>query len=159
MGGAMLGCVGFVQAAKNTKGKTKGRMMFLHKSCGLLAAGLMVPRLAVRAIAKMPPAIGHAQWEKAIADLSHRMMYAFIVIMPMTGVAMGYFGGKGLPFFYTTLPGATEKNGTIAKYAFEVHHYAGQAMEYLLVAHLGGVAFHMMKGQHILARIIPGLAK
>ena len=45
MGGAVLGCVAFVLLAQNTKVKeAKGRYMFLHKSCGLLAAGLLFPR-------------------------------------------------------------------------------------------------------------------
>ena len=44
-----------------------------------------------------------------------------MTIMPATGIAMGYYGGKGLPFFFTTLPGVvkTDENkastGNIAK--------------------------------------------
>lgn len=44
-----------------------------------------------------------------------------MVIMPASGIAMGYYGGKGLPFFGTTIPGIvkTEENkqssGEIAK--------------------------------------------
>jgi hypothetical protein len=44
-----------------------------------------------------------------------------MTIMPATGIAMGYFGGNGLPFFFTTVPGIikTEDNkkgtGEIAK--------------------------------------------
>lgn len=38
-----------------------------------------------------------------------------MTVMPATGIAMGYYGGKGLPFFTTTIAGAKETNGTIAK--------------------------------------------
>jgi cytochrome b561 len=44
-----------------------------------------------------------------------------MVIMPASGIAMGYYGGKGLPFFGTTIPGVvkTDENkmrtGEIAK--------------------------------------------
>jgi 1,2-dihydroxy-3-keto-5-methylthiopentene dioxygenase len=44
-----------------------------------------------------------------------------MLIMPASGIAMGYYGGKGLPFFGVTLPGVvkTDENkkstGEIAK--------------------------------------------
>jgi cytochrome b561 len=44
-----------------------------------------------------------------------------MIIMPASGIAMGYYGGKGLPFFGTTIPGVvkTDENkmrtGEIAK--------------------------------------------
>jgi hypothetical protein len=42
------------------------------------------------------------------ADAVHVGLYAFMTIMPASGIAMGYYGGKGLPFFWTTLPGITK---------------------------------------------------
>lgn len=42
--------------------------------------------------------------------------------MPTSGIAMGYFGGKGLPFFgFGTIPGAASPNGAIAGQAFKIH--------------------------------------
>jgi len=38
-----------------------------------------------------------------------------MILLPVTGIAMGYFGGKGLPFFGYTIPGKKEPNGWIAK--------------------------------------------
>ncbi len=54
-----------------------------------------------------------------------------MTIMPASGIAMGYFGGKGLPFFTTTIPGIvkTDENkkttGLIAKNSFFVHKQLG----------------------------------
>ncbi|KAJ1466991.1 hypothetical protein T484DRAFT_1860109, partial [Baffinella frigidus] len=45
--------------------------------------------------------------------------------MPVSGIAMGYYGGKGLPFFWTTLPGAEKANGAIAKQAYWWHKNIG----------------------------------
>lgn len=89
--------------------------------------------------------------EHGLANITHYGLYAFMTIMPASGVssralpqrvcvchlkllsdprfahtytrkiAMGYYGGKGLPFFFTTLPGVvkTDDNkkstGAIAK--------------------------------------------
>ena len=48
--------------------------------------------------------------------------YGFIVALPTSGIAMGYFGGKGLPFFeFGTIPGAATPNGAVAGQAFKIH--------------------------------------
>jgi cytochrome b561 len=154
-GGCVLGCVGFVQYAQNVKGKAKGDAMFYHKSFGLAAAGLLVPRLAIRAMSKAPPSFSPGGVEKLLADASHFIMYGMLVVMPVTGVAMGYYGGKGLPFFWTTLPGAEVADGATAKQAFGIHKQVGWYMEMLILGHLGGVAGHMIRGHPILPRILP----
>ena len=64
-------------------------------------------------------------WERALAAASHAAMYGFIIAMPVTGVAMGYYGGKGLPFFFTTIPGAEKPNGKNAGFMFKWHKYLG----------------------------------
>jgi len=63
----------------------------------------------------LKPISGTGHIEHAAAEAGHYALYAFMTIMPATGIAMGYFGGKGLPFFYTTIPGAEKANGAIAK--------------------------------------------
>lgn len=99
--------------------------MFRHKSLGLLTGMIVAPRVAYRLfsssaynVASLP---GSAA-EHAVATLTHSGLYIFMIIMPASGIAMGYYGGKGLPFFFTTIPGATpaseeekKKNGQIAK--------------------------------------------
>lgn len=55
------------------------------------------------------PAQGSAI-EQRLGAISHAAMYGFMLAMPITGVVMGYFGGKGLPFFFTTIPGAQGEN-------------------------------------------------
>jgi cytochrome b561 len=157
MGLTMVGCVGTVLAAQQVKGKQKGNLMFIHKSLGTLAGILLAPRLVIRlaSSAKLPAHVPGAQWEILASKVSHAALYAFTVIMPVTGIAMGYFGGKGLPFFVTTIPGAEKANGAIAKQAFGIHKQAGQFLEYLVPVHVGAVAFQFVaKGRNILPRMI-----
>jgi cytochrome b561 len=113
--------------------------------------------------------------ERWAGNLTHATMYAFMFVLPGSGIAMGYFGGKGkdkrlsnvygpplpfevatfsgLPFFGTVIPGAATPNGKIAGSAFKVHKNAGLAFEYFTALHVGAVGFHMMMGQPILARM------
>ena len=158
MGGSVIGCFAYVNLAQQTKDKQKKMdYMFIHKSFGTLAAGLLVPRLAIRLISKTPGHVAQEAWAKIAARASHGAMYGFLALMPITGVTMGYFGGKGLPLFTTTLSGASKENvdGKLAGKAFKLHKQFGWYMEMLFLAHLGGVAFHMARGEAILSRILP----
>ena len=58
---------------------------------------------------------GAGPMEHSLSQIMHYALYGFMTVMPATGIAMGYYGGKGLPFFTTTIAGAKETNGTIAK--------------------------------------------
>ena len=49
---------------------------------------------------------------------------------------MGYFGGKGIPFFGYHIPGASEPCPVIAKNAFWSHGWVGLALEYLIPVHV-----------------------
>merc|ERR1711862_159541 len=143
----------------------KGAWMFRHKSLGLLTGLVVAPRLGYRALNAAKFRIGHptgtGTMEGRAADLSHALLYGFMTVMPATGIAMGYFGGKGLPFFWTTLPGAvrTEDNkvehGNIAKQAFSIHKQLGVYGKYLIPVHVAGAFKHSFMGHNIWSRINP----
>lgn len=152
---AMLGTIGTVLAAQQADKKDKGAWMFRHKSLGLLTGLLVCPRLVTKLMSVAPKPVPGNVFEMFAAKASHVAMYGFMVIMPVSGVAMGYFGGKGLPFFWTTLPGATEKNGKIAGQSFKIHKFVGEWGKYIFPIHVGGAAMHVMKGQSVFYRINP----
>ena len=88
-------------------------------------AGLVIPRVGYRLLSSSSYNVvaveGSTPIEHMLSKISHYGLYAFMIVMPASGVAMGYYGGKGLPFFYTTIPGIvkTDENkastGNIAK--------------------------------------------
>mmetsp|Transcript_52686 Transcript_52686/g.120064 ORF Transcript_52686/g.120064 Transcript_52686/m.120064 type:complete len:137 (-) Transcript_52686:224-634(-) len=126
--------------------------MNYHKSIALIVAALLPVRVGLRLTAKMPAAIESGALGMA-AKASHWAQYGFMIVMPGSGIAMGYFGGKGLPFFGYKIPGAEKADGAIAGNAFKLHKQAGLFFEYLTALHVGAVGFHMMKGQAALARM------
>ena len=68
-------------------------LMFAHKSLGLLMGGAVAARVGMRLGSKVPALPeGNALMHLA-ANASHVAMYAFMLIMPATGVVMGYYGG------------------------------------------------------------------
>ena len=58
-------------------------------------------------------------------NASHALLYTFMLGMPTTGFAMGYYGGKGVPFYgLFTIPGKadkTEEDGKFAGQMFKWH--------------------------------------
>ena len=162
MAGAAITCFTTVNIAQQSKDKkTKGDMMHLHKSAGTLAAMLLVPRVGIRLASKLPALpSGHAL-EHLAARIGHAGLYAGMTIMPGTGVVMGYYGGKGLPFFTTTIPGAPKekRNGKLAGQAFKIHKKLGIPFEALFGAHIGAVGYHhVVKNQPILWGMLGGHA-
>lgn len=155
----LMGCVGTVLKAQQAPKEEKGMWMHRHKSLGLLTACLIAPRFAYRLISRASYNVrhlqGNASWEDSAGTLSHYALYVFMITMPATGIAMGYFGGKGLPFFNTTFAGAAIPNGAIAKNAFNVHKQVGTYGKFLIPLHVGASGLHWARGQQIFARINP----
>jgi cytochrome b561 len=79
----------------------------------------------------------------------------------VTGGFSGYYGGKGLPFFWTTIPGVTKtdenkkQTGQIAKNAFSIHKTLGVYGKYLVPLHVAGAVGHAARGHTIFARMNP----
>lgn len=90
---AFIGSIGAVLQAQQVKGKEKGEWMFRHKSLGLLAGILIAPRVIARLASKVPgPLEGTNALEAVASKVTHFAMYAFMTVMPATGIAMGYYG-------------------------------------------------------------------
>ena len=135
--------------------QTKGDLMTIHKSTALIVTALMIPRLFFRfksAFPQLPP--GNSVL-KIGAKLGHFGLYSLLILLPISGICMGYFGGKGLPFFSYTIPGSSIPNSQIASGAFKAHSFFGKALTFLIPIHIGAVGFHSLKGQHIFLRMIP----
>jgi len=156
----LMGCVATVLKAQEAPKEEKGKWMWRHKSLGLLTGIIVAPRVAYRvfnwAKFKEIPGVG-SPIEQTLAKVSHVGLYAFMTIMPATGIAMGYYGGKGLPFFWTNIPGADDqhKSGEIAKQSFKIHKQLGVYGKYLVPLHIAGAFKHTFLGQGIFYRINP----
>lgn len=155
MAAGTIGCFATVKLAQYSEGDRKGELMRIHKSFGLLMLAAVVPRVAIRIASKVPKPVPGPAWEAFMGELSHKTLYAMMLFMPISGVIMGYFGGKGLPFFAYNIPGAEQTNPDLAKAAFKSHKLVGQAFEILVPLHIGAVGYHMAwHRQNLLKRIL-----
>ncbi|KAL7535956.1 hypothetical protein ACHAXR_006833 [Thalassiosira sp. AJA248-18] len=161
----LMGSVASVLICQQSPKEEKGKWMWRHKSMGLLTGLIVAPRLGYRIFNAAKYQVGHPTGtgpiEGKLADASHAALYAFMTIMPASGIAMGYYGGKGLPFFWTTVPGAvrTDDNkathGSIAKQSFSIHKTLGTYGKFLIPLHIGGAVKHSVAGSSIWSRVNP----
>ena len=109
----------------------------------------------IRLASKSPVAIeGTTQIERGLAAVSHAALYGLIAFLPISGIAMGYFGPFGLPFFFTTIPPSATKRPDITKPAYEWHKKAGVLLEYMIPLHVAGAVVHFARGHTIFSRIL-----
>ena len=97
-------------------------------------------------VTKAPTPLEGPALEHFAANVSHTALYGFMLAMPATGIAMGYYGGKGVPFYglYTFpgkgspgMPAKEKEDGKFAGTMFKWHTWMGQYIFYLLPVHVG----------------------
>lgn len=136
--------------------KKKGDLMFIHKSFGTLVF-LTVPfRLLARAAGPVPPALPSPALVRLGAAIAHPLLHLGMIVMSFSGVAMAYYSGKPLPFFFTTFDQVRNPPdpGT-AKQIYFFHRQFGYYWKALPILHVAGVGYHLAARQAILARMNP----
>ena len=84
--------------------------MNVHKTTAVLITGLLVPRLYLRLATKIPRELPFSHFaEPLAARITHTAMYAFMCVMPATGISMAYYSGKGISFFGYSIPGKVSR--------------------------------------------------
>ena len=153
----LIGSIGCVLTAQSAEKKDKGNWMWRHKSLGLLSFFVFIPRVAVKLSSAAPGMLkGSSVAEHMVAKVSHFGLYSFMAVMPVTGIAMGLFGGAGLPFFFTKIEAPKSmKNGAVAKQSFWLHKNIGYYGKFIVPLHVSAAGMHAARGHSIFARINP----
>lgn len=153
--------VGTVKLAQNSTkeqlkswGVTKRRLMDLHKSTAVLMTVIIAPRVVMRLFSFVPPSPPGPVLQHLAASATHLLMYGSLVALPTSGILFSYYGGRGIPFFGRTIPGAPEDkvDKAFARKMFGMHKLWGSVLSYLLPLHISATLFHAFKGQNLLAR-------
>ena len=82
----------------------RGFYVNLHKSTGITLGLLIVLRLLWR-LWHRPPALPAAlpRWQRSAAHASHRLLYALMLLMPLSGYVASNFSAHGVHYFGHTL--------------------------------------------------------
>jgi len=148
-----------VMAASWRVSPTKIELFFWHKSTGVLILTLVALRLLWR-LANPPPELpsGIAAWERAAARLSHLLLYALMIALPVTGWIVN--SASNVPFrifWLIPLPAIVAPDEPTADLAALVHGGLAALLALALVAHIGAaLRHHFVKRNTVLIRMLPG---
>ncbi|WP_132655957.1 cytochrome b, partial [Pseudomonas aeruginosa] len=68
----------------------KGNVFTLHKSLGVAVLLLTLTRLALRRVQGVPDTLeGNPDWQRAAAKAGHFLLYAVLIVMPLSGMLAG----------------------------------------------------------------------
>jgi cytochrome b561 len=123
----------------------RGALFTLHKSVGLTILMLVAIRLVWRARHPAPPLAGRlGRWEKRIAIVSHWMLYAVLIGMPVSGYLLDATGGYPISYFGIFSVPILSKSPTIASAATWAHVAFGQWLVYALIfLHVSATVWHV----------------
>lgn len=114
-----------------------------HFGCGLLVLGLALLRLVARWVGGTPPITpAPPAWQRWAARLTHALLYAFMIGMPVAGWFMLSLRGDEVLFFGLQLPPLTEVDKDLGKLLREWHGDIGRAVYALIGLHAAAALLH-----------------
>jgi cytochrome b561 len=117
----------------------------LHKSIGLLIAGLVVLRLVWRLghpPSRLPASV--TPWQASASSASHKLLYGAMLAMPLFGIVGSMLSKKGLIFFGTPLPRVFEANHDLAEVFFGAHSVTTWILVALISLHALAALKHLL---------------
>ncbi len=124
-----------------------------HKSFGILALGFIVLRVLWRMRNGWPvPVSVYSKIEQALSKITHWALILGTLALPISGMIMSYFSGRGLYLFGLELAAANPVpdnprqvipyNENVAEFFGGVHEIAGYVLIVFIVLHIAGAFKH-----------------
>ncbi|TVR07676.1 MAG: cytochrome b [Salinarimonadaceae bacterium] len=136
----------------------KNLLYELHKSFGLIIVGLTAIRLVTRWLSGAPPLVPMSPVKRAAAKATHIMLYALLVLAPLSGWAATSACCAPVNLFWSiplTLP--VSGGFDVAKRIFAVHYGLTLALAGLLLLHAAAALHHHYALRDLtLRRMLPG---
>lgn len=144
-------------------GEAKGFWMAQHKAIGLTVLILSVGRLGWRFTHRPPPPLAsHAKWERMLAKVTHTLLYALMIGIPLTGWLMTSAGsGKPVNMFgLFSIPPLVGPDKEAAGIYSDRHEMLAFVMIGLWALHVAGaLKHHFLDRDTTLSRMIPFLRR
>jgi cytochrome b561 len=127
-----------------------------HKSVGMLLGLLIVLRGLWRlshASPELPIAL--PRWQQRAAAISHGLLYACMVVMPLSGFLGSSFTKYPIKFFGTPLPRLWEANPDLKTLFGTLHTGASYVFMGLIALHVAAALWHAVCRDGVFSRMWP----
>ena len=130
----------------------------LHKSTGLTLGLLILVRVYWRLTHKAPLLpVSMPDWERAAARVSHAVLYACMIIMPLAGYVASNFSKYGVKFFNAVLlPPWGIEDPRIYEFFKGVHRVTSYVFVALIALHVLAAVRHLVLRDGVFGRMWPG---
>lgn len=117
----------------------------VHKSIGMTLGLLILVRLWWR-LTHRPPSLPEAMpaWQARAAHVSHLLLYACMITMPLAGYLGSVFSGYPIKYFGWTLPAWGWKDESLKDLFSTVHYIAAMAFIALIAVHVAAAFRHLV---------------
>jgi len=134
-------------------------LFITHKNVGVLLLVLITLRILYRWLNPPPPRPeGLAPWQARASEIMHKLLYASLVVMPLSGyirVRAGGFPIESLDLL--GIPSLVPRSDALADIAKAVHFYASWIILALILVHIAAALQHrFITRDGVFARMWPG---
>ena len=141
--------VGIYMAGLPDDAEGRGQLYGLHKSFGVVAMVLIIARLVWLRITPAPalPDVFEAKEQRVVKGIQ-ALLYAVMVIVPLSGYLMSNAGGYPIHFFgLFEMPALVGESKALGGFVHEAHWIMGYAMVALVLLHMAGAIKHRLKAK------------
>lgn len=147
-----------VWATQLPRGDLLSKVLFVHKSFGVMVLALIVVRIVVRLVAGAPAyAERLGRLTHAAAKAGHLALYFLMIAQPVTGYLTSSAGGHPVSFFgLFDLPNLVGANKALDEGASQAHYVFAWLIGIILALHLAAVVWHAgVRRDTVLTRMWP----
>ncbi|WP_342247203.1 cytochrome b [Pseudomonas sp. OTU5201] len=121
-------------------------LVALHKLLGVTLLALVLIRLAVRLASPTPPLPGDMPgWQRGVAKLSHLLLYALMLALPLVGWAMQSAGGYPVALHESVLlPPIAPQDARLYASLRLAHTVLAYLLLISILAHLAAALYHAL---------------
>jgi cytochrome b561 len=128
----------------------------LHKSIGITTAFLIALRVLWRLTHPAPPLPAwFPAWQARAAILTHRLLYACMIVMPVSGYLSASFTKYPMKYFGVPFPKAGWEDDFVNSIFNGIHVGTSWLFVALLALHIGAGLRHLFAGDGVFRRILP----
>lgn len=136
---------GFLMVQAGLNRSVQNALFLYHKNVGVLLLILVVARLIWRMLHPAPPLpVTMPAMQRLVAHLSHGLLYALLVVMPIAGYVRVRAGGFPIEMLDVLgVPTLVPRSASLADMAKTVHYFGAVVITALVMLHFGAALYHL----------------